>query len=81
VTNINSPLSRILIWKVRVALLGVLALLINPLQGIAQQISLPTYWLTQGWRTAAPEEEGFDSAKLAKVLLTIQEKDIDIRSL
>lgn len=61
--------------------LGVLPLVIIPLQSIAEQISPTTYWPTQGWRTTTPEEEGFDSAKLAEALLTIREKDIDIHSL
>lgn len=61
--------------------LGVLPLVIIPLQSIAEQISPTTYLPMQGWRTTTPEEEGFDSAKLAEALLTIREKDIDIHSL
>jgi CubicO group peptidase (beta-lactamase class C family) len=82
VANINSPLSGILIWKVPMAVLWVLALLINPLPSVAQQVSAPTNWPTQGWQnTTTPEEKGFDSAKLAEALLTIREKDTDIHSL
>lgn len=81
----NRPLSRILIWKVPLAiLLGVLTLVTIPLPTIAQQMppSPPTYWPTQGWqRTTTPEEAGIDSAKLAEALLTIREKDTDIHSL
>ena len=80
--NINSPLSGILIWKVPMAVLWVLALLINPLPSVAQQVSAPTNWPTQGWQnTTTPEEKGFDSAKLAEALLTIREKDTEIHSL
>jgi CubicO group peptidase (beta-lactamase class C family) len=32
------------------------------------------YWPTQGWRAAAPEEHGFDSAKLADALLTMRDQ-------
>jgi hypothetical protein len=81
----NRPFSRILIWKVPLAiLLGVLTLVTFPLPTIAQQLppSPPTYWPTQGWqRTTTPEEAGIDSAKLAEALLTIREQDIDIHSL
>jgi CubicO group peptidase (beta-lactamase class C family) len=80
-TYISNPLSRILIWKVPMAVLWVLALLINPLPTIAQQVSAPTNWPTQGWQTTTPEEKGFDSAQLAEALLTIREKDTDIHSL
>lgn len=68
-----------------VILLGVSTLVLAPLQSIAQQMPPsppPTYWPTQGWQsTTTPEEEGFDSAKLAEALLTIREQDIDIHSL
>jgi CubicO group peptidase (beta-lactamase class C family) len=80
-TNINSPLSGILIWKMPMAVLWVLALLINPLPTIAQQMPAPTNLPTQGWQTTTPEEKGFDSARLAEALLTIREKDTDIHSL
>jgi CubicO group peptidase (beta-lactamase class C family) len=81
----NRPFSRILIWKVALAiLLGVLTFVTIPLPTIAQQLppSAPAYWPTQGWqRTTTPEEAGIDSAKLAEALLTIREQDIDIHSL
>ena len=81
----NRPLSRILIWKVPLAiLLVVLTLVTIPPPTIAQQMpsSPPTYWPTQGWqRTTTPEEAGIDSAKLAEALLTIREQEIDIHSL
>jgi CubicO group peptidase (beta-lactamase class C family) len=39
------------------------------------------YWPTQEWRTATPEEQGLDSAKLADVLRTIRERGDAIHSL
>lgn len=39
------------------------------------------YWPAQEWRTAAPEEQGFDSAKLAAALHAMRERGIDIHSL
>jgi len=39
------------------------------------------YWPTQGWRNAAPEEQGFDSAKMAAALQSIRDSDMDIHSL
>lgn len=65
-----------------VALLGVLALVIDPPHSIAEQIFPTGYRPTQGWQTTTtPEETGFDSAKLAEALLTMREKVIDIHSL
>lgn len=41
----------------------------------------PTYWPTQGWHTSTPEEQGFDSAKLAQALLAMRQQNIHIHSL
>jgi CubicO group peptidase (beta-lactamase class C family) len=41
----------------------------------------PDYWPTQGWRESTPEEQGFDSAKLAEGLQAIQDRNINIDSL
>ena len=38
-----------------------------------EQVSTQPYWPTQGWRTSTPEEQGFDSAKLAEGLQALQE--------
>lgn len=38
------------------------------------------YWPTQGWRTATPEEQSFDSAKLAEGLQAMRERGVDIHS-
>ena len=48
--------------------------------GVQAQES-PAYWPTEGWQTNTPEEQGIDSAKLAEMLLTIQQQKIDIHSL
>ena len=39
------------------------------------------YYPTQGWRTSTPEEQGFDSAKMAEGLLAIQKNGVPIHSL
>jgi hypothetical protein len=44
-------------------------------------IPAPDYWPTTGWRSSTPEAQGFDSDKLAELLLAIQEKNIQIHSL
>ncbi len=41
----------------------------------------PDYWPTDGWRTSSPEEQGFDSAKMAQGLESLQEKQVNIDSL
>ena len=41
----------------------------------------PDYWPTDGWRTSTPEEQGFDSAKLAQGLRSLQERQQNINSL
>lgn len=41
----------------------------------------PDYWPTDGWRTNTPEQQGFDSVKLAEALKAIQERGTDIDSL
>ena len=45
------------------------------------QVPAPEYWPTNGWQTSSPEEQGFDSAKLAEGLQDIQSKEINIDSL
>jgi CubicO group peptidase (beta-lactamase class C family) len=41
----------------------------------------PAYWPTGGWRTAAPEEQGMDSEKLAQMVEHIQQEKLDLHSL
>ncbi len=45
------------------------------------QVPAATYWPTQGWLISAPEEQGFDSAKLAEELQALQKRDTKINSL
>jgi CubicO group peptidase (beta-lactamase class C family) len=41
----------------------------------------PAYWPTDGWRSAAPEEQGVDSEKLAQMVDHIQEENLNLHSL
>jgi CubicO group peptidase (beta-lactamase class C family) len=41
----------------------------------------PDHWPTDGWQTTTPEEQGFDSVKLAEGLSAIQKAGIPIHSL
>ena len=43
--------------------------------------TLPTYWPTNGWRSAMPEEQGMDSEKLAQMVEYIQQEQLDLHSL
>jgi CubicO group peptidase (beta-lactamase class C family) len=47
-----------------------------PDQGLAQ-----IYWPTEGWKTSTPEEQGFDSARLAEGLLNLKQNKAKIHSL
>lgn len=68
----------IVIGLVSAAILAVLAFVIIPQ---LLKPKPPDYYPTQGWRESTPEEQGFDSAKLAEGLQAIQEQDINIDSL
>jgi CubicO group peptidase (beta-lactamase class C family) len=61
--------------------LGVLAWFLIP--GLHAPVAAPVaeYWPTDGWRTSTPEEQGFDSVKLAEGLQALQEGHIAIDSL
>jgi len=71
----------IVIGVIAVAILAVLAIVLIPKLVKPEQVSTQTYWPTQGWRTSTPEEQGFDSTKLAEGLQAIQELNIPIDSL
>jgi len=45
------------------------------------EVPEPDYWPTEGWRTSIPEEQGYDSAKMAQGLLALQENQVNIDSL
>lgn len=45
------------------------------------QVPAPSYWPTQGWQMANPEDQGFDSAKLAEALQAIRANGINVHSI
>jgi CubicO group peptidase (beta-lactamase class C family) len=64
--------------------LGITFILIAFLAGCAPTSSKPTppaYWPTNGWRSAAPEEQGMDSEELVQLVEHIQQKKLDLHSL
>jgi hypothetical protein len=64
--------------------LGIAFVLIAFLAGCTPAISTPTtpaYWPTDGWRSAAPEEQGMDSEKLAQMVEHIQQEKLGLDSL
>ena len=68
-------------WLVAVVVLVSLSLLfVSRLRGPAPPAP-PAYWPTQGWQRATPEEMGFDSAKVARMLLAIRDRSIKVHSL
>ena len=69
----------IIIGLISVAILTVLAIVVLPQMLLGPEP--PDYWPTQGWRESTPEEQGFDSAKLAEGLQAIQDRNIAIDSL
>ncbi len=70
-----------LIWIAPAAILAVFAAtLVIGLRGRRQR-EAPASWPTEGWRSGTPEEQGFDSAKLAQALLAMRERNIAIHSL
>jgi CubicO group peptidase (beta-lactamase class C family) len=71
----------IVIGLICVAILAGLVFVVLPQLLESKQASTATYWPTQGWRESTPEEQGFDSAKLAEGLQAIQDRDINLDSL
>ncbi len=65
------------------AILAILATVFVPrmLKPKMAQVPTATYWPTKGWRISAPEEQGFDSAKLAEGLQALHKRDTKINSL
>jgi CubicO group peptidase (beta-lactamase class C family) len=62
-------------------LLAVLAFIFLPGRGSLPTLPAPDYWPTHGWQTTTPEEQGFDSLKLAEGLAAIQRSGMPIHSL
>lgn len=71
----------ILIGLAVVAIVVALAIVFIPRWLQPEQVSTQTYWPTEGWRTSTPEEQGFNSAKLAEGLQDLQEGNVGINSL
>jgi CubicO group peptidase (beta-lactamase class C family) len=67
----------IVIGLVSVIALTVLAVVLIPRLLKPEQVSTQTYWPTQGWRTSTPEEQGFDSGKLAEGLQAMRGVHLD----
>ena len=49
--------------------------------GVPGAAPVVEYWPTDGWRTSTPEEQGFDSVKLAEGLKTLHKNHVAIDSL
>ncbi len=63
---------------------GIVLVLIVLLVGCTPPSSTPslsTYWPTNGWRSAAPEDMGMDSEILAQMVEHIQQEKLDLHSL
>jgi CubicO group peptidase (beta-lactamase class C family) len=61
-------------------LIAVLASCASPNAPSNTQTS-PSYWPTDGWRAASPEEQGMDSELLAQMTEHIQKEQLDLHSL
>jgi CubicO group peptidase (beta-lactamase class C family) len=66
---------------VAVAILAVAAVLLAARERAPAAPPEPDYWPTHGWRASTPEEQGFDSGKLAEVVLAVREAGLNIHSL
>jgi CubicO group peptidase (beta-lactamase class C family) len=71
----------ILIGLVSVAILALLAVVLIPRLTGPEEIPSQAYWPTEGWRTSTPEEQGFDSGKLAEELQALENNGVQIDSL
>ena len=65
-------------WLLLLLLLVVLVLVLVLRASVPEQAAVPTYWPTQGWRTATPKEHGFDSAKMAGGLQALRDQNLDV---
>lgn len=79
--EVRIMLRKILSWVIPIAIFVLIMIILIPQFHSPEHVSTPTYWPTHGWRTSTPEEQGFDSAKMAEALLTIREQNINIHSL
>ncbi len=66
---------------VLLVLIGALAYIFQLGRGGLPTLPAPDHWPTNGWQTTTPEEQGFDSLKLAQGLSAIQKASLPIHSL
>jgi len=73
----------VVVGLLALAILAVLAIVLGPrmLQSRQAEAPAPAYWPTNGWRTSTPEEQGFDSARLAEGLQELRDGNVPINSL
>lgn len=45
------------------------------------RVEAPDYWPTEGWRTSTPEEQGFDSLKMAEGVQALLDNQVEMDSL
>jgi CubicO group peptidase (beta-lactamase class C family) len=62
-------------------ILAVVIIIFIPRLFRAEQAPTPTFWPTKGWRISTPEEQGFDSVKLAKGIQDLRKGNVGINSL
>jgi CubicO group peptidase (beta-lactamase class C family) len=72
---------RIVVGISVLVILVVLAIVFIPRMLKPEPVSTQTYFPTKGWRTSTPEEQGFDSIKLAEGLQNLQKNKILIDNL
>jgi len=80
--GIAAPPVRLAIVALLLATVAVAAIFIRKaVKTSGPDIPVPDYWPTAGWRSSTPEAQGIDSGKLADLLLTIREQNVQIHSL
>jgi CubicO group peptidase (beta-lactamase class C family) len=70
-----------LIAVVGLVVLAAFTWIVRPLRSPPASVGTPVYWPTESWRTSTPEEQGFDSVKLAEGLQSLRDKGVGIDSL
>lgn len=78
----GAPPVRLVIVALSIVALAVAAILIlRAVKPTTPAVPAPDYWPTNGWRTAAPETHGFDSAIMAQGLGSIVKDGTKVHSL
>lgn len=80
-TQHHHPEQQTIRWLIPLALIALIALLVLPRLQRPAPAAAPVLWPTRGWQTAAPEEQGFDSARLAEGIQAMRDRQINIHSL